>query len=252
LVDHTVAFYDSPNWFFTESLVHWAIPSFMNADTTRTEVVVVLARQEYNDMFLNRLKTIPSIHVDELVQSNRLIVKDARKLVQDNFLKSNMTKPVVEPTAVGELCETLLAECTSGLGQADEINAPSRIRIFGEVSAVLLELGHLESAKQSESIWHSLTKKHGFTLFCCYSSVFGRAGDQVYEAICDRHSAMFPSESQVGSREASKALSSWKVQATQLVEQQVAVGQAQQHVQNLSSFVAYLCHGKVQPVFFSF
>lgn len=245
MVDHTVAFYDSPNWFFTESLVHWSIPSFMNADTSRTEVVVVLARQEYIDMFLQRLKIIPGLHVDKLIQSNRLIVKDARKLVQDNFLKGNPSTPIVEPGSVGELCEALLGECSSGFVNSDDSNyTPSRIRIFGEVSAVLLELGHLESAKQSESIWHSLTKKHGFSLFCCYSSVFGRAGDHVYEAICDRHSAMFPSESQVGIREQSKALASWKIQATQLLEQQITASQAQLHVQNLTSFVAYLCHGK--------
>lgn len=72
------------------------------------------------------------------------------------------------------------------------VNASERkVRAFGEMVAVLWSKGHNAATVRLERLWHDLTAKERFSLFCAYP----RAGFNDYSlsslaTICDLHTAV--------------------------------------------------------------
>jgi PAS domain S-box-containing protein len=72
-----------------------------------------------------------------------------------------------------------------------------RVRIFGELVALLCAEGNRAAAIRLETLWNDLSEVHAFSLFCAYPMhVFG---GEVYEMefteICQQHSRVIPAES---------------------------------------------------------
>jgi len=82
------------------------------------------------------------------------------------------------------------------VGEAVRRAGGRRVRIYGELVAVLWDAGDVGSAVAVEELWNGLVDEHGFMLLCAYPM---RAFDSAartadFHRICDRHSRVIPSE----------------------------------------------------------
>src|SRR5258708_17376763 len=72
-----------------------------------------------------------------------------------------------------------------------------RVRIFGELVALLCAEGNQAAAIRLEALWNDLGEAHSFSLFCAYP--MHAFGGEVYEMefteICQQHSRVIPAES---------------------------------------------------------
>jgi hypothetical protein len=71
-----------------------------------------------------------------------------------------------------------------------------RIRVFGEMVALLWDQGNVAAVLELESLWNELLKTQPFALFCAYPMrAFGREEDEAaFHDVCDAHSVVLPSE----------------------------------------------------------
>jgi hypothetical protein len=64
-----------------------------------------------------------------------------------------------------------------------------RVRIFGEMVALLWAKGNVGGALRLEDLWNSIAARHEFSLFCAYpASAFGEQNMSLLRAVCSRHS----------------------------------------------------------------
>jgi signal transduction histidine kinase len=72
----------------------------------------------------------------------------------------------------------------------------NRVRVFGEMVALLCNDGRFEAAIRLEEIWNQLGRSSAFSLFCAYPiGGFGRESDAAnFAAVCRQHSGVVPTE----------------------------------------------------------
>jgi signal transduction histidine kinase len=72
-----------------------------------------------------------------------------------------------------------------------------RIRIFGEIVALLWARGDHSAAITLEGVWNRLGESHDFSLFCAYpiSGFAGEALADSHAGVCGQHSRILPAES---------------------------------------------------------
>jgi excisionase family DNA binding protein len=72
-----------------------------------------------------------------------------------------------------------------------------RVRIFGEMVALLWAQGNHAAALQLEELWNDLARTHSFSLFCAYpmDELVGEAHTERLTEICSEHSRLIPAES---------------------------------------------------------
>jgi signal transduction histidine kinase len=72
-----------------------------------------------------------------------------------------------------------------------------RVRVFGELAALLTVGGNADAARQVEAQWNALLLQHAFTLFCAYGlgSFAGPAFARLLEDVCAASSQVIPAES---------------------------------------------------------
>jgi PAS domain S-box-containing protein len=78
------------------------------------------------------------------------------------------------------------------------VKGQKRVRIFGEMVALLWQQGKQEAALRLEALWNELrSTTHPFSLFCAYPmSLFAeQVHEKPFTKVCDRHSQVIPSES---------------------------------------------------------
>jgi signal transduction histidine kinase/CheY-like chemotaxis protein len=75
-----------------------------------------------------------------------------------------------------------------------------RVRIFGEMVALLWEQGNTEATLYLEGLWNELSKTQPFMLFCAYSmnACGGEALADSVKDVCASHSRVIPAESYSG------------------------------------------------------
>ena len=71
-----------------------------------------------------------------------------------------------------------------------------RVRIFGEMVALLWAEGNYDGAIQLEELWNDLQKTHPFLLFCAYpmNGLVGEAHVEPLTRVCAGHSRVIPAE----------------------------------------------------------
>lgn len=71
-----------------------------------------------------------------------------------------------------------------------------RVRIYGEMVALLWDAGKVSAVMALEDFWNELVEEHGFSLLCAYPMrVFdSTARTPDFSHICDQHSRVIPSE----------------------------------------------------------
>ncbi len=73
----------------------------------------------------------------------------------------------------------------------------NRLRVFGEMVALLALDGNLSAVVQLEKLWNRLRERYTFSLFCAYpmDRLDGEALGQLLKEVCDDHCHVIPAES---------------------------------------------------------
>jgi MEDS: MEthanogen/methylotroph, DcmR Sensory domain len=162
--DHFVEIYDDD-----ESLVD-SLARFVGLGIAEDETVFVVATREHREMLEQRLDDLGDAR-DE----GSYIALDADAVLE---------RLVVDGIPRAERFEREIG---------DKIEVATRggrkVRVFGEMVALLWDEGNVGGALSLEDLWNALADGYPFRLFCAYpSSSFGGENLAPLRAVCQRHS----------------------------------------------------------------
>lgn len=174
--EHLVQFYESDDYLLN------SLSSYIGTGLRDGEVAIVVAKNARLDA-LGKSLLDQGIDVPAVVQAGRYIVLDAQptlaKLCPDGGVSPQLFKSVISPVI------------------ADAQRANRRVRVFGEVVALLCDEGNFEAAIQLEELWNDLLRQHPFKLMCAYprSTFAERSLGEPLLRVCDTHTHVVPCES---------------------------------------------------------
>ncbi len=176
--EHVAQFYDTDS-FLLKSLSEFVVTG-LNGD----ETVVVVATQRHRDA-LDQLILDGGVNLIQATASGRYVPIDAETL-----LKQFMVNGLPDAHLFKEVLSPIVVRALDG----------PRLRIFGEMVAVLWDTGNINAAIKLERLWNELLQEHPFALFCAYPmSGFGeQALVQPLIDVCSSHSRVIPAESYTG------------------------------------------------------
>ena len=174
--DHIVQFCE------TDAFLIDSLSEFVGTGLKLEDVCIVLATEPHRASLEQRL------------QREGLEVDIAR--VRGQYISIDAAAALSKLMVDGALSQERFVEVVGGIiEQAGQ--GGSRVRIFGELVALLWEDGYRAEAIRLEELWNTLAKSHSFSLFCAYP-MYGFGGE-VYEneftEICQQHSHVIPAES---------------------------------------------------------
>jgi PAS domain S-box-containing protein len=174
--DHFAQFYESDD-FLLDSLQDF-ISQGMNAD----DVCIVIATKVHTANLNERLQA-HGTDVQAAMASGRYISLDA-----EVTLSSLLVDGAPDPGRFFEIVGNVISRASAG---------SNRVRIFGEMVALLWKDGDSAGAIRLEQLWNNLSKQHSFSLFCAYPmSCFDGEdlGEQLLQ-VCGQHAHVIPTES---------------------------------------------------------
>jgi signal transduction histidine kinase len=173
---HHVQFYESDE-FLLDSLA-----DFLAAGLDEGDSCLVVAKSERREGLDARLRARGHDPEAER-QRGRLVTLDAAETLS-GFMAGGAPEPARFEEVVGRLVERVSA-------------GGRRVRIFGEMVALLWADGRSDAALNLEALWNGLQKSRPFLLFCAYPmSCFGseaHAGPLAH--VCAEHTRVIPAES---------------------------------------------------------
>ena len=174
--EHSVQFFET-DAFLIDSLSEFIGNGLMSGD-----VCIVLATQPHRESLEERLKA-DGLDVTGIRVRDQYIAIDAAAA-----LSKLMVNRSLDAKRFVEVIGDIITRAEQGRG---------RVRVFGELVALLWADGNRAAAIHLEELWNDLAKTHTFSLFCAYP-MHGFSGE-VYEAefaeICKQHSHVIPAES---------------------------------------------------------
>jgi|GEM_PF-3551147 len=172
--DHLVDFYESDG-ALVDSVVAFLTPALGDGDGA----VVIVATPEHRAAFEEAFDAA-AIDVGAAVGAGRYMAADAAGLL-DAFMAGGAPDPERFRAAI----EPLLDSAAAG---------GRRLRVYGELVALLLAAGDVASTIAVEDLWNELSSTRDFELLCGYPAQ--TAGDREQppaRSICERHTAVVPS-----------------------------------------------------------
>jgi signal transduction histidine kinase len=173
---HLVQFYESDDFLLD------TLSDFLAAGLEEGDSCLVVAKSERREGLDARLRARGHDPEAER-QRGRLVTLDAAETLS-GFMVGDAPEPSRFQEAVGGLIERVSA-------------GGRRVRVFGEMVALLWADGRCDAALSLEALWNGLQKSRPFTLFCAYPmSCFGgdpQAGPLAH--VCAEHSRVIPAES---------------------------------------------------------
>jgi PAS domain S-box-containing protein len=144
------------------------------------EVCIVVATQPHRESLEERLKE-DGLEVAAARMQGQYISLDAVAILSQVMVDG-------EP---GRFAETV------GIIIARAADDRRRVRIFGEMVALLWADGNRAAAIRLEALWNDLARTHSLSLFCAYPMQgFGGEGyEGEFTEICQQHSHVIPAES---------------------------------------------------------
>lgn len=165
--DHVLQIYEH------DDILLDSLAGFIGGGIKADECVIVIAGGNHLAA-LHRMLTSFGISVSTLVSDERYTPLDAEAILS-KFMRN------------GYPDEQLFRETISFLFEKAACKG-RRIRVFGEMVAVLWEKGYQSAAIQLEHQWNQLKKTKDFTLFCAYPKAgFPSNSDESIKKICDCH-----------------------------------------------------------------
>ncbi len=92
-----------------------------------------------------------------------------------------------DPSRFSDAVGSLVAEAAAG---------GRRVRVFGEMVALLWEAGNVAATLRLEELWNDLGEDQAFSLLCAYpaQSLLGAPDDPQFTEVCARHTGVIPAE----------------------------------------------------------
>ena len=154
--DHTVALYEE------EGELARLVTDFLVPGLRRGASAVVIARPDRVEAIAAGL-TLAGFDPDRLRDDRRLVELDAATKLDETLVDGDPD----------------VAAYSRAVNELGQLVAPGTgpVRIFGQLSPILLDEGRLDTAVRLESLWNDLEPQFPFTLLCAYpTSSFRRPG----------------------------------------------------------------------------
>jgi PAS domain S-box-containing protein len=174
--EHVVEFYE------TEEFLASTVSGFVGAGLHAGGAAVVVATAAHRYAFEEDLRH-SGINVEHAINAERYLAFDAADL---------LNRFMVDGAPDAQRFTEILAEVLQRAGAGSR-----RVRVYGEMVALLWAAGDTEAAIALEGCWNHLAETHEFELLCAYpmSAFKDPARSAAFEQICGTHSTVIPSES---------------------------------------------------------
>jgi signal transduction histidine kinase len=174
--EHVVQFYEA------DAFLMDAVSEFIASGLNEADICIALATQP---------------HIDDIEDRLRAFGLDvAAAHAHGQYIPLDATTVLAQLTGEGSAGLSRFYELVGDI-VARAATGKRRVRVFGELVALLWADGKRAQALELEEIWNDLGRIHTFSLYCAYP-LHGFAGE-AYEAdfskICARHSRVIPAES---------------------------------------------------------
>jgi PAS domain S-box-containing protein len=173
--DHFVQFYDDD-----DALIR-SLGPFLGGGLGSGEAALVVATSTHRSALAKQLGD-QGLDVSALQARGKYLELDAAETLA-KFMVDGMPNPSVFEKVVGGIIEQLAKDC-------------GKVRVFGEMVALLCDQKLPAAAICLEELWNDLGKKHRFSLFCAYplKTFANEATRPDFAHICNAHGRVLPSE----------------------------------------------------------
>jgi hypothetical protein len=167
--DHLVEFYE------TESLLVESVRNFFRPALAAGDPVLLVATPAHRAAFITALEAC-GIDVKESRRRGLFVDLDAA-----DTLNRFLVDRVPDPSLFAEVVEGVVASAGNG---------NPRMRIYGEMVALLWDEGNREAALALEDLWNDLSDRRQFILLCAYplTSIDWGPNSELFRGICSSHS----------------------------------------------------------------
>jgi PAS domain S-box-containing protein len=175
--NHFVQFYE------TDAFLLASLSSFIGNGLGAGDMCIVLATQAHLAQLEQRLQA-SALDLAAAKTRGTYLALDASEM-----LAKFMVDGLPEPKRFAEVIGGLIARAAEG---------QRRIRVFGEMVALLWAAGDQAGAVRLEALWNELAASTPpFSLFCAYAmpSFTGEGYQAAFAAICQQHACVLPDES---------------------------------------------------------
>lgn len=174
--DHVVQFYDA------EVFLLDAVGEFIGSALRAGDVGIVVATAAHRAGLEDRLHRA-GVDVAAARAGDRYVALDAAETLSA-FLRDGLP----DPAGFAEVIGGLIARAVAG---------GRRVRVFGEMVALLAGEGNSTATVRLERLWNDLLKVHTFSLFCAYpmDGLGGEALADLLGDVCAEHDHVVPAES---------------------------------------------------------
>ncbi len=173
--EHVVEFYE------TERFLADTVTDFVGPGLHDGGAAVVVATAAHRYAFEQSLRHA-GVDLEQAVAADRYLAFDAAELLERLTVDG-----VPDPERFREIIGAVLQRAGAG---------SRRIRVYGEMVALLWADGDAEAAIALENLWNDLAETHEFELLCAYpmSAFEDGASAAAFARVCGTHSAVIPSE----------------------------------------------------------
>ncbi len=173
--EHVVEFYE------TEQFLADTVTGFVGPGLHDGGAAVVVATAEHRRLFEQALRA-SGIDVAHAIAADRYITFDAAEL-----LRAFMVDGAPDARLFRQTVGAVLTRAGAG---------SRRVRVYGEMVALLWAGGDTDSAIALENLWNELAETHDFALLCAYpmSAFKDAASAAAFEQVCRTHATVIPSE----------------------------------------------------------
>ena len=174
--DHFVQFYEADTFLLN------SLGEYMAAALKAGEAAVVVATAEHREELKARLGK-HGLDVTAAVECGQLVLLDAAETLS-RFMPDGSPDPALFAGIVGDII------ARAGEGRP-------RVRVYGEMVALLWAEGNYDAAIRLEELWNDLQQKHSFALVCAYpmNGFAGEGPGRGLPDVCTSHSRVIPAES---------------------------------------------------------
>ena len=172
---HVVQFYDS------EAFLVDCVSSFLATALTAGETAIVVATPAHRRSFDAALEA-SGIDLSAARRDGHYITRDAAEML-DTFMVDGAPDACRFSDAIG----SVVAHATAG---------GRRVRVFGEMVALLWDEGDVSATLRLEELWNELAERQAFSLLCAYPSqtFLDAPGEPHLREVCARHAGVIPAE----------------------------------------------------------
>lgn len=176
--EHVVSFHDTEK-FLCDTVTRFVGPALHDGGAA-----IVVATAAHRHGFEQALLR-SGFDVEHAVDADRYLTFDAAEL-----LARFMVDGVPDPRRFEDVIGAVLSRAGAGAGDR-------RVRVYGEMVALLWADGETAAAIALERLWNDLADRHEFALLCAYPmTAFGDAASAAaFQRICATHATVIPSES---------------------------------------------------------